>query len=318
MKKIKVGLFGLKYHQVYTQVAKNPDAEWIAAGAYEGKKVPPGAKVYDTFDQMLADKDIELISLCSPKRSEQASQAVRAMKAGKHVYAEKPCALTEPDLDLIIKTAQETGMQFHEMAGVAFHQPYFKMREIVKSGVIGNVVQVLGQKCYPWTERRPADENVDGGLGTQVAIYLTRFVEHVACVRIASAEMLETKYMNPVPGSQCRMAVSLQMSLANGGLACGVANYLNPMGKKIWGYDILRVFGTKGLVESDPEAGTARLILQGKEPEILDTKTECPDYFDMYIQSLLGLGKMPLTMEEELSPVRWIIRAKNSAKVITD
>jgi hypothetical protein len=113
------------------------------------------------------------------------------------------------------------------------------------------------------------------------------------------------------------MAVSLLMTLANGGLACGVANYLNPMGSKVWGYEILRIFGTKGMVESNPETNSARLILQGKEPEMLDTTAECRDYFDMFISSLLDMGKMPLTMEEELSPTRWIIRAKNSAKLNT-
>ncbi|MBA4386670.1 MAG: hypothetical protein C0404_01745 [Verrucomicrobia bacterium] len=317
MKKIKVGCFGTRAHQIHEQLVNNQYAELAAVAAFD-KKIPKGCdnvRVYETLDQLLADKEVDLVSFCSPVRAEQAGQAVKAMKAGKHVYAEKPCAMKEDELDAIIRTSKETGKQFHEMAGVAFHQPYFALRETVKAGTLGEVIQVIGQKCYPWTERRASDENVDGGLGMQVAIYLTRFVEHVACARIKSIEMNETKLGNPVAGHNCRMAVSIQMTLQNGGLAAGIANYLNPMGGKLWGYEIVRIFGTKGIVECSSETHAARLILNGKEPVMLETATGGFDYFDLYLKSLQGLDRMPFSMEEELSPARWIIRAKQGAKL---
>lgn len=318
MKKIKVGLFGTRAHQIHEQLVNNPHAELIAVAAFD-KKIPKGIeniRVYEKLDQLLADKEIDLISFCSPVRAEQAGQAIQALKAGKHVYAEKPCAMKEEDLDAIVKTARETGREFHEMAGTATHQPYAKMRELIKAGAIGKVVQVHSQKCYPWTERRPADENIDGGLALQVGVYLTRFVEHLACEKIKSAEMVETRLGNPVPGSNCRMAVAVNMTLENGGLASGTANYLNPIGSKAWGYEIVRIFGTGGIIESSLETKTARLMLMGKEPEIIDTSAHCPEYFDLYVQSLLGLAKMPFTSEEELRPTRWILRAKKAARLI--
>lgn len=62
-------------------------------------------------------------------------------RAGKHVYAEKPCALNESDLDRIVATAHETGLLFREMAGTAFGRPYYAMREIVASGFLGEIVR---------------------------------------------------------------------------------------------------------------------------------------------------------------------------------
>jgi predicted dehydrogenase len=53
----------------------------------------------------------EACAASSPLRSEQAGHAIACMKGGKHVYAEKPCAMTEADLDAIIATSRETGMQ---------------------------------------------------------------------------------------------------------------------------------------------------------------------------------------------------------------
>jgi predicted dehydrogenase len=315
MDKVKIGLFGLRGHQIQALFAKEdlPDVQLVAVAGFGDKKVRPEVRAYATLDELLADKEVELVSLCSPFRSEQAGHAVRAMQAGKHVYSEKPVAMTEPDLDAIIRTSRASGRQFHEMGGLQFGQPYRKVHEIVQSGVLGDVVQVHGQKSYPWTERRPTDENVDGGLSMQVGIYLTRFVEHIACVRIKSIAMVETRFGNPVPGHNCRMAVSMQMTLENGGIASGTANYLNPMGDKVWGYEILRIFGTRGLVESSAEDGQVRLILQNKPPEVFDARTGSVDYFGMYIQSLLGRGTMPLSIEEELSPTRWVIRAKARA-----
>jgi predicted dehydrogenase len=312
MRKIKIGLFGLRGHQIHALFGQGdlPEAQLVAVAGFGEKKVRPEVRVYQTLDELLADQDVELVSLCSPFRSEQAGHAVRAMRAGKHVYSEKPVAMTEPDLDAIIRTARETGMCFHEMGGLQFSQPYLKVHEIVRSGVLGEVVQIHGQKSYPWTERRPTDENVDGGLAMQVGIYLTRFVEHIAAVRIKSIEMVETRFGNPVPGHNCRMAVAMQMTLANGGIASGTANYLNPMGDKVWGYEILRIFGTRGLVESSAEEGTVRLILQNKAPEVFDARAGSGDYFGLYVKSLLGQGTMPLAIEDELSPTRWVVRAK--------
>ena len=66
------------------------------------------------LDELLADPQVEIISLCSPRRADQARDAIRCLKAGKHVYAEKPAALTEWKLDEILTAAKESGREFHE------------------------------------------------------------------------------------------------------------------------------------------------------------------------------------------------------------
>ena len=313
MTKTKIGLFGTNGHQIANALVDHPAAELIAVGAFGDTKLPDGVgdvARYDSLEKLLADDRVELVSLCSPLRSEQAAHAIACMKAGKHVYAEKPCAMTEADLDAIIATSGDTGMQFHEMAGTAFEQPYRTMREVVASRAIGEVVQVLAQKSYPWYAERPADEDIDGGLALQVGVYVARFVEHVAGVRIASMSSEETCLGNDTPGSECRRAVSFLMTLQNGGVASGVANYLNSLKKQLWGYEVLRIFGTKGLVESQPEANSVRLIREGDEPVVIAPSDPPGTYFDMFVASLQGGGAMLLSMDDELSPTRWVIRAR--------
>ena len=312
--KTKIGLYGTNGHQIQNRLMNHPDAELVAVAAF---KPVPGVRQYETLDELLADPEVELVSLCSPRRADQAADAIRCFRAGKHVYAEKPFGLTECELDSVLAVARETGLRFHEMMSCSvLEQPYREMRRLIQSGTIGTVVQVFGQKCYPWADWRPHDEAIDGGLSTQVGVYLARFVEHVACQKIASMEIAETKLGNPVPGSECRMAISASFRLENGGLATGICNYLNPIKERCWGYEILRAFGTEGILESNADGAQARLLRNGQPVQPLDLSEPTQDWFDIYIRSLRDGTPMPLSLEEELSPTRWAVRAKEAANAV--
>jgi predicted dehydrogenase len=310
--KIRVGVYGINGHQITGRLVDHTCATLVAAAGVKPeslKDINPVPRIYENLSAMLADKDVELVSLCSPRRSEQAQEAMQCMKAGKHVYAEKPCAMTEKELDLIIETSRQAKVRFHEMAGTAFEQPYLAMRELVASGTIGTVVQVLAQKSYPYFDARPQDEDVDGGLLLQVGIHAARFVEHVAGVKIAGIDAVETKLGNPNPGN-LRMAVSMNITLENGGVASIISNYLNPKSFPSWGNETLRIFGTKGFVETVDGGTKTRLVLGEKDCGQIDIRGKPLDYFDTYIDSLLGKGNMPLSLEDELHPLRMLIRAR--------
>lgn len=315
MKTIGIGLYGSNGHQLRADDVRAFGAE-VVAGARLGDdaagRAGSGARQYDDLDGLLADPDVELVSLCSPFRSDQANDAVTSLRAGKHVYAEKPCALTECDLDRILEAADETGMQFHEMAGTVVDRPYGAMRAAVQAGTIGQVVQVLAQKSYPWYDGRPADERIDGGLALQVGVYIGRFVEHIAGTPIASMRLEETRLGTPDPESHCRRAASFLMTLENGGVASGICNYLNPFKGICWGYEILRIFGTDGIVESNALTGSARILQPDRDPVDLDVESHAQDYFHLYLQNIRGETAMPLPAKDETSPTRWAIRAKQT------
>ncbi len=311
-KRIRVGVYGVNGHQIHRALEAHPLAVLTAVAAFPDADCPAVCRRYDSLDAMLGDPEIDLVSLCSPRRADQAADAVKCLKAGKHVYAEKPSALTEAGLDAIIATTRETGFQFHEMGGSVMGHPYQEMKAEIQAGTIGTVVQVLAQKSYPWGDWRPADESIDGGLALQVGIYVARFVEQVACVRIASMAMVETTLGNPIPGSDCRRAASFLMRLENGGVASGIANYLNPIQSRCWGYEILRIFGTKGVIESNADGSLARVLPLGGTPRDLVILEKSKTCFDLFVENLLGGQPMPMSLEEELRPTRWVVKAKTN------
>ena len=319
MAQIAIGLYGLNGHQIHHELAANPYGRLVATAAVEREALPEGLRIdaairhYTTLDELLADPEVELVSLCSPRRVEQAAEAMRCLEAGKQVYAEKPCAMTEAELDALMATAQRTGREFREMAnGIAETQPYLALRQVVQSGQLGTIVQIFAQKSYPYHDQRPQDEAIDGGLIGQNAGHALRMIEQVAGQRVAWIEALETGLGNPHAGG-LHMACTLQMRLENGGVATAIANYLNPPTFGSWGNEHLRVFGTDGMAEITDGGTRTRLVLKERDCGPLDTSALEVDYLELYLRSLLGQETMPRRLEDELHATRMVIRAKLAA-----
>ncbi len=319
-KKVNIGLYGDTGHQLHNELLKGdyPQARIQGIAGFSASLTQDmqarGVSVYPDLTALLKDPQIDLISLCSPYKDEQGEHIVRALDAGKHVYAEKPCCLSEDALDRIIETAARTGKRFHEMNLSSLAQPYRTLRKIIDSGEIGEVIQVLSQKSYPWKDSRPGDERVDGGLACQAGIYNARFAEQVAGLKIAGMEIRETTLGNDHPDSECRRAVSMLMAFENGAVGSAVANYSCPAppGWNRWGYEMLRIFGTKGFVEAVDHGRIGTLAVVGAEPRILDFSGPGEDFFALFLEEIAtGRDRIPFTLKEELHPLRWILRAKN-------
>lgn len=308
---VGLGIYGDNGHQLSpARLAAHPHARLVAVAAYS-RNLPAGLKIakYDTLDALLADPSVQLVSLCSPRRGDQARDAIRCLAAGRHVYAEKPCALTEKDLDEILAAAAKSGREFHEMAGTVFAQPYFEMRRAVRAGEIGEVVQVLVQKSYPYGSRRPQDESLDGGLFLQAGIHAARLVEHVTGREIRNIAGLETATGLPETGDG-KMAAGAQMTLDNGAIAAIIMNYLNPANNRPRNNETLRVFGTKGFIESVDGGSRTRMVSDAGIVEPLNLAAPSQDYFDLIARHLAEGAALPLSSEEELHPLRMMLRAK--------
>ncbi len=314
--KLRVALYGSNGHQLSFARSNHPDAQLVAVAALKPTTtIPEGVKRYETLDQILADPNVDIVSLCSPRRADQARDAIRCLQAGKHVYAEKPSALTEKELDAILAAAKRAGKEFHEMAGTAFAPDYAPLRKLVREGAIGEVVQIIAQKSYRYQQTRPQDEGIDGGQFLQAGIHAARMVEHVGGVKIKSIVGLETRFGSPEKGDG-KMASCAQIELENGGIATITMNYLNPGHPPLpHGYETLRVFGTKGFVESVDGGVRTRLATKDAIVEPLDPKdSEAGDYFDFVAKHLVHGAAMPLTLDEELHPLRMLLRAKEKLR----
>lgn len=322
--KLKVALYGLYGHQLHRSLNDSENAEIVAVcglGSFFTNEIRQtfgeGVKEYSSLCEMLKDENIELVSLCSPDRSKQADEAIMCLKAGKHVYAEKPAAYTEEDLDRILAVSRESKREFHEMADSVFEEPYWSARKAVREGKIGKVVQVYVQKSYPLNvDSRPQNEYKDGGLIRQVGIHAIRFLEHITGLSVEKVNVFQTHLGNIDENAGLFTASSWNMTLSNGGVASACVNYLNPNGFISRGNESIRIFGTEGMLEITDGGKHTHIYTQNADEGELDLyKSDCPDFFDLLAMHLKEGKKMPMTLDEELHPLRVCIRAYESAKV---
>lgn len=322
-RQIGVAIYGANGHQVHNQLVNNLHGRLVAVGEFLRERLPealrllPEIRFCADLGEILAMPEVDLVVLCSPRRIEQAAHAIACLEAGKHVYAEKPAAFTEEELERILAAARKGGRIFHEMAGSALEQPWLEMRRLCQSGKIGEVIQVFAQKSYPYHDQRPQDEDVDGGLLMQVGIHAARFIEHVTGLRIGELSAMQTKTGNPAgtdtSGAELRMACAVNMRLENGALATLIANYCNSRKFGSWGNEQLRVFGSKGFIEATNGGRQTHLYLNDEDCGELPLTTPGIDYFDEILKEIAGIARFPLTVEEELSPLRAVIRARAAA-----
>lgn len=105
---------GLKLAAIVSRDAKKRSGDWRGI---QGNFGPPGEQVdlagvraYAELDELLADPKIDLIDVCLPPYL-HADVAQRALAAGKHVFCEKPIALTLGESQRMVAAAQRHGRQ---------------------------------------------------------------------------------------------------------------------------------------------------------------------------------------------------------------
>ncbi len=105
-------------------------------------------KWYTDASELIEDPDVNAVYIATPPSS-HATFAIMAMRAGKPCYIEKPLAASYNDCIRINRISEQTGVPCF----VAYYRrylPYFqKVKEIIESGAIGNVVNVQVRFSVP-------------------------------------------------------------------------------------------------------------------------------------------------------------------------
>ena len=78
------------------------------AEAAKAKFGTPDAKVYENYKELLEDKTIDVVHVCTPNRS-HSFITVDALEAGKHVMCEKPMAINSVEAKKMLDAANRTG-----------------------------------------------------------------------------------------------------------------------------------------------------------------------------------------------------------------
>lgn len=106
-----------------------------------------GARSYTTLDAVLADPDVEVVSIATPHPLHPA-MAIQCATAGRHVLVEKPMALEVSDCDAMIEAADRNRVSLGVIFQRRFWPAALRLHQAIAEGKIG--VPVLGQCNLSW------------------------------------------------------------------------------------------------------------------------------------------------------------------------
>jgi len=109
----------------------------------KGNFGPPGAEVdlegiaaHADFAALLADENVDVVDICTPPNT-HPEMAQEAFAAGKHVFCEKPIALTEEDCEAMVEAAAAADRQLLIGHVLPYFPEFAAAREIIASGKYG-------------------------------------------------------------------------------------------------------------------------------------------------------------------------------------
>ncbi len=95
-------------------------------------------KVYDTYEEVLQDKEITGVEILVPHHL-HCELTVQACKAKKHVSVQKPMAMNLEECNKMIAAAKENGVKLKVYENFVHYPPYKKAKQMIESGEIGEV-----------------------------------------------------------------------------------------------------------------------------------------------------------------------------------
>ncbi|MFC3770125.1 Gfo/Idh/MocA family protein [Paenibacillus sp. GCM10012303] len=107
------------------------------------KQNNPELKAFSNFDALLADPEVDAVLLATPLVI-HAEQAIRALRAGKHVLSEVIAAHTLDDCWRLIEAVEQTGLTYMMAENYCFMRPNMMVGEMVRQGAFGQITHVEG------------------------------------------------------------------------------------------------------------------------------------------------------------------------------
>lgn len=140
---LKVGIIGVGTMGQFHSNAYSKIADVIIAGyadprldATQALAKLYNAKVANNVDELISDPKIDIIDICTPTPFHKEF-TIKAAKAGKHVFCEKPIARTIPDAEEMVISANKAGVKFMVGQVLRFFPEFATAKQLIDQGKIG-------------------------------------------------------------------------------------------------------------------------------------------------------------------------------------
>jgi len=244
-----------------------------------------------SFEDVLADRSIEAVVLATPHTKHRAQvEAIAA--AGKHIYCEKPFALTKADAQAALDACRRAGI----VVAVGHHfrlMPSMRvLAELKGTGAFGTIMHAEGNYSHDWLANYPADswrmrteESRAGGMTGMGIHVLDCFRDLVGPMKRISA-LSKARALKLETGDTTAALIEFD----NGATGTLATTIKTPFAWR------MAIFGENCRAESISET---RAIVHhaGKEPEVIDCAADnhLGRNLDYFAKAALGESVFPIS-----------------------
>ena len=287
-------------------VRRSDRSELVAVASRDAQRAKAYADRFDihssygTYEELVDATNVDAVYISLPNHL-HAEWAMRLSEAGKHVFCEKPLALTVANVDGMAQAAQEAGVVLQEASATRFHWQTSDIAEIISSGRLGRIL--FCHATFEFTLPAAADirlnPDMGGGAMWDVGCYPVAFFQAVLRENPISA------YARAVTGpTGVDLAFSGLLGYESGTAVQFTVSMATPMARSA------RIVGEQGSLELDQpwltNTGAVAAVRQqlmrstagagtfGDDPDQLEEATWDYGLVDAYFDEVRGFEKLVL------------------------
>jgi predicted dehydrogenase len=251
-------------------------------------KIPIGTR----FDEVLADPNVKAVILATP-HTKHPEQVKALAAAGKHIYCEKPFALSKVEAAAMLDAVKRAGV----VIGVGHHfrlMPSMRvLAELKEQGAFGAIMHAEGNYSHDWLANYPADswrmsaeESRAGGMTGMGIHVLDCFRDVVGPMKRISA-LSKARALNLPTGDTTAALIEFE----NGATGTLGTTIKTPFRWRI------AIFGENCWAESVSETRAIVRRAGKDEPEVIDRPADnhLGRNLDCFAKAVLGQGAFPIS-----------------------
>jgi len=242
---IGVGVMGANHLRAYCEfpnfeVVGVADVDWdVAQGLANRYDIVP----FNNHEDLL-NENLDAISIAVPTTLHK-KVALDAIQKGVNILVEKPIADTVENADEVIKAARQSGVKLMVGHVERFNPAVIKLKELIDSGLLGNVVSISAKRVGPYNPRI-RDVGIILDLGTHDIDIMSYLIgERIKEVYASAGSVVHSHEDHAI--------ITLNFSSGNSGVI--ETNWLTP--HKVRN---LTVIGSKGIAEVNYIEETLRIF----------------------------------------------------------
>lgn len=265
-------------------------------------------KAYDRYSDMLSAEKPDF-AVINPHYYRNSKVLVDCLNLGINCFVEKPIALNSKEVDFVIEAAHKSGAVFGTMM-IHRYEPWFaKAFEMVKDGIIGEIVTVQAQKSYKMGEKAAwmLEKSKFGGLIPWVGAHT---IDWLLALGLNGLKVQFANQSTNANKNQGDVESNATIILANENVTASVnLDYLRPDTANTHGDDRIRITGEKGIIE----VMNQKVEVMAEGISLIERFENQPNIFDHFVESLNGDVKFRVSEAEAFELAELCISAEKMA-----